>query len=509
MRSLGSRLTCWYALVVMCTVIVTMLIGYWLLRRELIHGVDLLNAAEFREIRNRVEFEQQSIKEDDFIRRVAEHAEIDAPLYFFQVRKPGGEILFRSPNMGGTVLEANPGGKTNWTSATSGLGLIRTGRFREGPFQVQIATSLRNIRQFSYYYLQVGLVVSGVALVVSIFFGHRLSRLALDPIRRIQQTAERISADNLGTRIPVDRSGNDEIAGLAHLLNQMFNRLETSFERLSRFAGDASHELKTPLSLVRLQSEKLLLHGNLPAGQEEIIQQQLESINRLNSVIERLLFLAKSEVGAIRPSARRQDTAEFIEQFFEDAQVLCEDQQVTFAVIRNERLLPEFDATLLRQVLLNLVSNALRVTPSGQQITLCSWGEAGRWMVAMEDTGPGLPSTQLEQIFEPFTRIHQLTEHGRAEHRGAGLGLTICRTVIEVHRGIIYAENRDPGPGLRVCFELPISSSRSDKPANLNGQWPALSLPVAAVETHPGKPRAQGALPEVKSVVPTRDHRRE
>jgi signal transduction histidine kinase len=454
MKSLGSRLTYYYALVVMCTVISTMFIGYWLLRNELIHGIDLLNNAEFREIRDRVEAQHAPIAEADFLRRVAEHAEIDAQLYFFQVRR-NGKVLFRSPNMRTAVLEANPRGQTNWTTTTSGLGGVRVGQFPEREFNVQIATSLRSIEHFSTYYLRAGLFVSGAAAALSILFGHRLSRLALDPIQRIQRTAEGINADNLSARIPTD-SANDEITALARLLNRMFDRLEVSFNRLWRFAGDASHELKTPLSVMRLQSEKLLLQGNLPASQEEIIQQQLESINRLSSVIEKLLFLAKSEVGGIRPNLKSQNTADFIKHFCEDAEILCEDQSISLEVTRNESLLSIFDATLLRQVLLNLLSNALRVTPTGGSITIASWRDDGYWKVKMEDTGPGLPAPDLQRIFEPFIRVRLTSEHVSHDDVGTGLGLAICRSVIEIHEGSIRAENRQPGPGLRVSFELPV-----------------------------------------------------
>ena len=454
MKSLGSRLTYYYALVVMCTVISTMIIGYWLLRDELIHGIDLLNNAEFREIRNRVEAQHAPIVEREFLRRVAEHAEIDAQLYFFQVRR-NGKVLFRSPNMRTVVFEPNPRGETNWTTATSRLGAVRVGQYPEGEFNVQIATSLRSIEHFSSYYLRAGLLVSGVAAALSIFFGHRLSRLALDPIQRIQRTAEGINADNLSARIPTD-SANDEITALARLLNRMFDRLEVSFNRLWRFAGDASHELKTPLSVMRLQSEKLLLQGNLPRSQQEIIQQQLESINRLSSVIEKLLFLAKSEVRGIRPNLKSQNTADFIQHFCEDAQILCEDQGVSLEVTRNESLPGIFDATLLRQVLLNLLSNALRVTPTGGSITIASWRDDGCWKVKMEDTGPGLPAPDLQRIFDRFIRVSQADEHVSHDDVGTGLGLAICRSVIEIHEGSIRAENRKPGPGLRVSFELPV-----------------------------------------------------
>lgn len=457
MKSLGSRLTFWYALVVMITVVATMVAGYFLLRKELIHGIDLLNEAEFREIRARVEAYHAPIPEAEFLQRVAEHAEIDAPLYFFQVRRRSGEVLFRSPNMGSATFPPNAAGRTNRTISDPVLGIIQLGQYGQGIYSVQIATSLRNIRQFSAYYLQVSVLVSGLALALSIFFGHRLSRLALDPIRRIQQTAQRISADNLGARITTTDSGNDEVAGLARLLNEMFDRLEVSFDRLWRFAGDASHELKTPLSLIRLQSEKLLLHGNLEETQQEVIQQQLEGINQLNSVIEKLLFLAKSQVGGVRPNANRRDTSGFIDQFREDAQVLCEDQGIRFEITRNERGAARFDATLIRQLLLNLLSNAVRVTPAHEKISLASWLEDGRWKVSVEDRGPGLPEEQLERIFEPFARVAQPGASGRHDDVGTGLGLAICRSVLELHRGSICASNRVPGPGLCVSFELPAS----------------------------------------------------
>jgi signal transduction histidine kinase len=460
MKSLGSRLTYYYALVVMCTVILTMVIGYWLLRNELIHGIDLLNNAEFREIRDRVEVQHGAIAEADFLRRVAEHAEIDTQLYFFQVRR-NGKVLFRSPNMHTAVLEANPRGETNWTTATSRLGAMRVGQFPEGEFNVQIATSLHSIEHFSRYYLQAGLVVSVVAAALSLFFGHRLSRMALDPIQRIRRTAERINVDNLKERIPTG-SANDEITALARLLNRMFDRLEVSFNRLWRFAGDASHELKTPLSVMRLESEKLLLDGALPANQQELIQQQLEGINRLSSVIEKLLFLAKSDVGGIRPDLKSQSTAEFIQHFREDAQILCEDQKISFEVTRNESLRGMFDATLLRQVLFNLLTNALRVTPAAGCITVASWRDDGRWKVKMDDTGPGLPTGDLQKIFEPFIRVRAAGDCVSDNDNGTGLGLAICRSVIEIHKGNIRAQNRQPGPGLCVSFELPVIEKQVD-----------------------------------------------
>lgn len=458
MTTLRSRLTCWYAVVVMFTVVAAMTIGYLLLRRELIHGVDLLNLAEFREIQDRTEAANQQLSEADFLQQVAAHAEIDAPLYFFQVRRSTGQILFRSPNMGSAVLEANPRGQKNRTASNRALGLVRVGHYREGEFDVQIASSLGSIQRFSSYYLQTGFVISAVALALSIFFGRGLSRLALDPVRRIQQTARRIGANNLSARIP-GGTGNDEIASLVRLLNQMFDRLEKSFGRLWRFAGDASHELKTPLSIIRLQSEKLLFHSDLAAAQREVIQQQLESIDRLDSVVEKLLFLAKSEAGNTLRNCKEHQTREFIDDFREDAQVLCEDQGIFFTVVQNNAGEVVFDSALIRQLLLNILTNALRVSPRGAEITLQSSRKGRRWRVVVEDSGPGVPVEELDRIFEPFARVNHGSVAEGSDETGTGLGLAICRSIVELHQGGIRAENRQPGPGLRVWFELPVALS--------------------------------------------------
>jgi len=234
----------------------------------------------------------------------------------------------------------------------------------------------------------------------------------------------------------------------------MFDRLEYSFGRLWRFAAEASHELKTPLSLIRLQSEKLLLHGNLATNQQESVQQQMESIDRLHSVIEKLLFISKSEFGAIRLNLHRQNAQELIHAFAEDAQVLCEDANVRFEVLENVEITATFDVVLLRQALLNLLQNALNVLHSGGVVTLSSFREQDRWILAMEDNGPGLPEDKLQEVFEPFFRLERDEKCGSGA--GAGLGLAICRSILDLHHGKIHAENRASATGLRITLELPL-----------------------------------------------------
>jgi signal transduction histidine kinase len=458
MTSLGSRLTIWYVLMITGTVAIVLLMGRTLLEIELIRGIDLLNAAQFQEIENRVEDDHLISPEDEFLKEVSDHSKIDAPLYLFQVRDQHGTVLFRSANMGRTIFPVDSGKQSRSTYAIDELGEVRISTFAAGNYQVQIATSLLPTQQLYHDYYGVSALVLAVVVTLSYFFGHRMSRLALDPIQGIQQTASRISAENLKERIPVSQI-KDEISDLTALLNQMFDRLEKAFARLSRFAGEASHELKTPLSIIRLQSEKLLLHGNLSSVQQEAMQQQLKSIHGLNLVIEKLLFIARAESGAIQAKQKLQSTASFIETFVEDALVLCEDASIEFELTQNDELSVSFDESLIRQVLLNLLSNALKVTPAKGKITLASTADKSTWKVTVEDTGPGLSdAVSSEEMFKPFVRLDPELNWSFA--KGAGLGLAICHSILDLHHGRIYVENRKAEKGLRVIFELP-SAKRS------------------------------------------------
>src|SRR5262249_8329073 len=149
------------------------------------------------------------------------------------------------------------------------------------PFDVTVATPLRQVREVMNAYVEVCAALLLAMLVVSVVIGFVLSRLALRPVRVIRETAKRIGSDNLSERIPVGE-GRDEIGELAALLNKMLDRLEPSFNQIRRFTAEASHELKTPLSLARLQAEKLLVSGELAPAHEEVLQLQLEELARLN-----------------------------------------------------------------------------------------------------------------------------------------------------------------------------------------------------------------------------------
>jgi two-component system heavy metal sensor histidine kinase CusS len=300
--------------------------------------------------------------------------------------------------------------------------------------------------------VQVSAILAVGVAALSLAMGYAFSRMTLRPLRAIEATANRIRSDNLSERIPV-HPGDDEVASLTRLLNQMFDRLQASFEQVRRFAADVSHEVKTPLALIRLNAEKLRPRLAAEAEGSAALADMLEEIDRLNRVTDRLLFLAKSESGALKLTLRPVALTDFLAPFAEDAQVLAADRGVQFAVEADEVGEIRADPELLRQMLLNLVANAVSVSPPDGLVTLASQATPGGWRFEVTDDGPGLEPVQLARMFERFVRFDP---PGRGEARtGHGLGLAICKSIVELHGGRIRAENRSGRSGLRVIVELP------------------------------------------------------
>ncbi len=467
MRSIGARLALAYAGVSTATLICLFVAGYYLLNQHLINGLDVLNAAEFEQIKSNLGPDYASIGSAELEERMRGTAEMASVLFYVEIHGKDRKVVFSSRNLGGRTLPDIPGHRT-FSVDVPDLGPMRVGEFLLGSMDIMVGTSLGQVRKVMDGYAETCLILVCLMLVVSIITGLVLSRAAMRPVRLIQETANHIRSDNLSERIPV-ADVQDEISNLARLLNEMFDRLELSFNQIRRFTAEASHELKTPLSLVRLQAEKLLMEGGLNPAQEEAVQMQLEEISRLKKIIEELLFLSRAEAHAVRLDYRREDPRAFLQSFTQDARALSEHRGMQFESRIEGDGKVDFDPKWLRQVLFNLLQNALNISPPGGRITLRSDFTVESWRVAIEDQGPGVPDGQRERIFERFVRLEG---GGANDVKGSGLGLAICRSIIALHRGQIRAEPAHVGTGLRVVFELPI--------AEMDGRAPVVPEPTGA-----------------------------
>ena len=467
MKSIGARLALWYALAATLTFASLSVAGYFMLQTYLVHDLDLLNESEFHQIQAHLGPDHQSLSAAVIDERIRETTEYASVLFYIDVHGHGIGTVFRSTNLHGQTIPDVPH-ERYFNAELPGTGDLRVGEFILPPYDVVVATPLHPVSTVMEAYLELCAALMAVMLAVSGALGFWLSRLALRPLRMIQATANRISSDNLSERIPV-ADVQDEISNVARLLNQMFDRLESSFNQIRRFTADASHELKTPLSLIRLHAEQLLMQQQLTPAQEEAVQVQLEEIDRLNKIIEDLLFLSRAEAGAITLELRSQSPATFLRAFEPDARVLVEHAGLKCVCTHEGEGEIPFDGKWIRQVLLNLVTNSLAASAPGGLVTIGSVLGAARWTMSVEDQGVGVPDEQRNEIFERFVRLGK-PDTGAGQ--GTGLGLAICRSIVELHGGRICAAATSSGRGLRVIFELPLSavgrdSTPDSRPENL------------------------------------------
>ncbi len=444
-----------YAAIVTLTVMLAVGLGFWFIRAQMLTGNDFLLDAESEEITARLAQISPPLDADKIEAALREHTQVDEAMFYFQVHEPSGKVLFHSPNLGADTLTDLTGGLDKRTLYIPPLGLLRVAEYRTPSVHVQIAMSLQNFQRVNHSFIHVFFLGLPLVAVLSIGFGLALRHSTLRPVRRMQAAARRISASNLGERIAVPPGGG-EMAALARLLNEMIDRLEKSFNHAKRFTADVSHELMTPLSIIRLHTERLLNDPDLPAKHHHSVEEQLQETLHLADTLERLLMLAKADCSALSLKLRPVATADFMGQFAEDAQLLAESRGLEVILAKNDRGGVIVDQGWLRQVLFNLLSNALRFSPPGGKVTFYSTCEGEQWKVEVWDEGAGVPPHRLEDIFERFVQITPRAEPGS----GAGLGLAICKSIVELHQGSISARNRTDRSGFTVAFSITLQTPK-------------------------------------------------
>ena len=283
--------------------------------------------------------------------------------------------------------------------------------------------------------------------------GWLLARRALRPVDRMAETARRISAEHLAARLE-DTGANDELSRLAQTLNEMLGRLDTSFRQIRQFSADASHELQTPLTILKGEIEVALRMPRTPEEYQRILKSALEEIDRVARLVEGLLLLARADAGVLRMDLQPVDLAQLVEDVYGQAKVLADRRNITLLLGVMEPLSIRGDYERLRRVLLNLVDNGIKYTPSGGRVTL-SLQRDGEWAsLRVTDTGIGLSPEDQEKIFERFYRSAEARSRGEG---GAGLGLCIARSIAEAHGGKIQVEST-PGLGSTFTVLLPLQS---------------------------------------------------
>ena len=294
------------------------------------------------------------------------------------------------------------------------------------------------------------LVAAPIALLLAGFTGYWLADRALRPVEVIRSRAEDISQENLAARVPVPNRG-DELSRLAETFNAMLDRLEAAFKAQRRFIADASHELKTPIAILRARWEQAIDDPKLPQEVRTQLIRDVEELARLNKLVEDLLLLTRADEGKIRLAHEPVNMAELFSSLREDARTLgaAKAQHVTVEARDCGTVLG--DRGRLYQLFLNLVDNAVKYSPSGATVRVSCERRDGALLVTVQDNGPGIPPNDLPHIFDRFYRVDKSRSR---ELGGSGLGLSICKWIAEAHGGHIEIKST-PGEGTRVEVLLP------------------------------------------------------
>ncbi|NOT07082.1 MAG: HAMP domain-containing protein [Gemmatimonadales bacterium] len=302
--------------------------------------------------------------------------------------------------------------------------------------------------------LQSMLVIAPLILLASVLVGYWVAGRNLEPLGTMVRELEAITdGTSLHRRLAVERT-HDEVARLGSAVNLMFERLERSFAALHRFTAEASHELKTPLMVLRAGVERALRNPGTPPESLQALDESLLHINRMAEMVDSLLTLARADEGRLPLAVEECDIRELVGEAAETASMLAEAAEIVVTVTIPDAPVPlAVDRNRIRQLLLNLVTNAVKYTPQGGAVSLGLSDQGGMVTVTVGDTGIGIAAGDLQHIFDRFWRADPARSR-IGESPGTGLGLAITKWIAEAHGGSISVQSR-PGRGTLFTVGLP------------------------------------------------------
>ncbi|MET3619473.1 heavy metal sensor histidine kinase [Burkholderia ambifaria] len=340
-----------------------------------------------------------------------------------------------------------------FTCAPPGIGTSRCVRARATlpsgeTIQVALARTAADRQSLlESYRVDIWLAAALGALLVGAL-GYAVASRGLRPVESLGRQTSRIEAHNLNARLDA-RGGPVELHELATSVNRMLDRLERAFVRLSQFSSDLAHDMRTPLANVISSSQVTLSRARTTEEYEALIDSNIEECERLQRMIENMLFLARTDNARQHLKTVELDAGAELRRLASYFQALADEAGVHLAVQGEAPVVA--DATLFRRAVSNLASNALEHAQAGSTIELTVSTRPGYAVVEVTNRGAAIPPEQIERIFERFYRIDS-SRHGAA--RNAGLGLAIVKSIIELHRGKVEVESRDGRTTFALYFPV-------------------------------------------------------
>jgi heavy metal sensor kinase len=481
LRSLRFKLTLWYVLILGILLISFSSFLYFTLSKSLHRDVD----NKLSSLAKLIASESASPLSKFGFGNIDQALETSMNLKpigkFIQVLDESGNIGRKSDNLKNVQLPISLNALKN---ASKGLVTFETNRSLENtPLRiitfpvvennhvakiVQIASSLEEVEEALNTLFIILVITVPLALMVASLGGQFLAHKALKPVDNITQTARMITSQNLNQRI-IPPKVKDEISRLIETFNEMISRLDQSFRQIKQFSSDASHELKTPLTILKGEVEVMLRKERTSQEYQQTLKSNLEEINRMSQIVEDLLILSKADTGEIRLNKEEISLTEILNEVMGQMDMLAKSKRLHLSTSNHHQDIHIFgDALRIRELFINLIENGIKYTEEGGSIHIGLQkeneplvGNQPDWMkrdkgefakIIVSDTGIGIAKEDQEKIFDRFFRVDKARSRGQG---GSGLGLSICKWIVEAHQGEIKVES-ELGKGSSFIVILPL-----------------------------------------------------
>jgi heavy metal sensor kinase len=463
-RSLAFRLTAWYTLLLGATFILVATVTFFGLQHYLRSNArDSLRrrATEVEQILARA---PTDAADDAIAQEIELHLAPEANNRFIRVTRSPGKLVFLSgPPSDGSFNRFDfaarlPSGNTK-TAAEFPTAIL--------PEQHLIVGATSTDTVSGHYVLEIGLSMLSIEMALArlrdllavllptligcaAVGGYLLVKWALRPVDRLSQTAEQMSLQNLSLRLPVVATG-DALERLSISLNNMLGRLRDSVQSSLRFLADASHELRTPLTVIKGELQELSNEGGLTGDAlRERVGSVLEEVARLEHLVSGLLALSRLDAGETQRECAELDLAELVRSTAEQMRLMAEDRGIGIELSGLQRAVIRGDRSRIKQIIVNLLDNAIRFTPARGSVILRTSEDEAYALLEVIDTGIGIPKASLPLVFDRFYRADEARSR---DDGGAGLGLSIVKSICSMHGADIEVSSQlGEGSCFRVRF---------------------------------------------------------
>jgi heavy metal sensor kinase len=475
-RTLRFRLMAWNAFVIVLTASVTLIGLRTGVRLAIVHEIDRVLTDDLTEIETRImeaqptadELRQFALTPEDMEQFPPDskvRAFVNAMEYKDKSHKHHGWFVRIYDGQGGGVWSSEYAPETVTTLlATADFEPLTAADHRvvqehvtvenAPPLTIQVGASTEFIATDMARIDRLVAIAVGVVLITGPAIGYWLAGRAIDPLAAIIHTTARLRPTKLDERLKEHRTG-DELDQLARTINGFLNRIANYLEQRRDFLANAAHELRTPLAAIRSTAEVSLGAERSVDEYQELLVEIIEECSLLEALVNQLLLLAETESDRLRITGERVDFSGVAAKAIGMFQAVADNKEIAFSASLQPELTVEGNAYHLRQVVNNLIDNALKFTPAGGKVSVRLREEHNQIVFTVQDNGPGIPAEDLPHIFDRFFRGDR-SHYRDADCKGTGLGLSICQAVVQAHSGTLAVETQ-PSRGTAFIATIPVA----------------------------------------------------